>query len=140
MLKGKILHPQILEALASSGHGSMILISDGNYPHNTGSSQTAKKVFLNLSPGTVKVTEVLQALVSAIPIESVAVMNPPADKPLPEIYAEFKAILPNVVEWKNLQRFEFYDYARNPNTSLVIATGDQRLYANIILTIGVVPP
>jgi L-fucose mutarotase len=140
MLKGKLLHPQILEALAASGHGSMILISDGNYPHITGSPQTAKKVFLNLSPGTVKVTEVLQALVSAIPIESVAVMNPPSDKPLPEIYSEFKKILPEDVEWKNLQRFDFYDFARNPNTSLVIATGDQRLYANIILTIGVVPP
>lgn len=140
MLKGKLIHPQILEALACSGHGSQILISDGNYPHTTGSPQNAKKVFLNLSPGIVKVTEVLEALVSAIPVEAVAVMNPPADQPLPEIYGEFKKILPASAEWKNLQRFDFYDFARSPNTSLVIATGDQRLYANIILIIGVVKP
>jgi L-fucose mutarotase len=37
-------------------------------------------------------------------------------------------------------RFEFYDAARGPNVALVIATGEQRIYANILLTLGVVPP
>jgi L-fucose mutarotase len=39
-----------------------------------------------------------------------------------------------------LERFAFYDVARSPNVALVIATGEQRIYANILLTIGVVPP
>ena len=39
-----------------------------------------------------------------------------------------------------LGRFQFYDAARDRNTTLVIATGEQRIYANILLTIGVVPP
>jgi L-fucose mutarotase/ribose pyranase (RbsD/FucU family) len=32
MLKGTLIHPQILEALGRAGHGSQILIADGNYP------------------------------------------------------------------------------------------------------------
>jgi len=35
MLKSQLLHPQILTALAGSGHGSKVLISDGDYPHWT---------------------------------------------------------------------------------------------------------
>ena len=30
--------------------------------------------------------------------------------------------------------------ARGPDTALAIATGEQRIYANILLTIGVVMP
>jgi L-fucose mutarotase len=32
------------------------------------------------------------------------------------------------------------DTPREPDTALVIATGEQRIYANILLTVGVVPP
>jgi L-fucose mutarotase len=38
------------------------------------------------------------------------------------------------------KRFEFYDEARSSDTALVIATGEQRVYANILLVIGVVAP
>ncbi|MGI6377286.1 MAG: RbsD/FucU domain-containing protein [Anaerolineae bacterium] len=36
-------------------------------------------------------------------------------------------------------RFDFYEAARGQDVALVIATGEQRIYANILLTIGVVP-
>ncbi len=36
--------------------------------------------------------------------------------------------------------FLIYDAARGPDIALVIATGERRIYANILLTIGVVPP
>jgi hypothetical protein len=35
---------------------------------------------------------------------------------------------------------QLYDAACEPDVALVIATGEQRVYANILLTIGVVPP
>jgi L-fucose mutarotase len=37
------------------------------------------------------------------------------------------------------QRFEFYDAARSPGVAVVIASGDTRHYANLLLTIGVRP-
>ena len=39
-----------------------------------------------------------------------------------------------------LRRFEFYEAASAPDVTLVIATGEQRIYANLLLTIGVIPP
>src|SRR6266516_3652524 len=43
-------------------------------------------------------------------------------------------------ELQPLGRFDFYDVARSPELAFVIATGERRVYANILLTIGVVPP
>ena len=44
MLKTPILHPQILHALGRAGHGSKVLISDGNYPHITKRGPNAEVV------------------------------------------------------------------------------------------------
>jgi hypothetical protein len=68
--------------------------------------------------------------------EAAAVMQTP-DGVEPPIFREFRALLPANMEFTPLDRFEFYDAARGPHLALVIATGDQRLYANILLTIGV---
>ena len=139
MLKTKLLHPEILNVLGGAGHGSKVLIADGNYPFGTGGNSSAKRVYLNLAPGLVTVTDVLRVLVDAIPIEAAEVMQP-ASGPEPAIFGEFRNILPKELVLKPLGRFEFYDAARHPDTALVIATGEQRIYANLLLTIGVVMP
>ena len=46
MLKGKLIHPDILAALGQAGHGSRILIADGNYPFSTKLGPVAKLVSL----------------------------------------------------------------------------------------------
>jgi L-fucose mutarotase len=138
MLKTKLLHPEILAALGGAGHGSKVLIADGNFPFGTGANPAAKRVYLNLAPGLVTVTDVLKVLVEAIPIEAAEVMLP-ASGPEPSIFAEFRDLLPGL-ELKPLGRFEFYDTARERDVMLVISTGEQRIYANLLLTIGVVMP
>lgn len=139
MLKSELLHPEILRALGGAGHGSKILIADGNYPFGTGGHPDATRVYLNLAPGTLNVVDVLKVLARAIPIEAAEVMSP-AEGPEPAIFAEFRAVLGKELPLKDLGRFPFYDAARERNTCLVIATGEQRIYANILLTIGVVKP
>jgi L-fucose mutarotase len=138
MLKYQLLHPEILAALGSAGHGSQVLIADGNYPLATGSPATARRVFLNLAPDLVQVTDVLRALVGAIPIEAAYVMVPDAG-PEPPVFAEFCSLLPQT-PLQQLGRFPFYDAARGPHVTLAIATGERRVYANLLLTIGVVAP
>ena len=139
MLKYQLLHPEILAALGGAGHGSKVLIADGNYPFATRAHPNARRVYLNLAPGLVTVTDVLRVLVGAIPIEMAQVMVPESGAE-PSIFGEFHAILPDDLELHKLGRFEFYDAARDPDTALVIATGEQRIYANLLLTVGVVPP
>src|SRR5690606_9252962 len=136
MLKSNLIHPQILASLGKSGHGTEILIADGNFPFNTGANPQADRVYLNLAPGLLTVTQVLEVLVNAIPVEAAHVMVP-SDGTEPSIFSEFRALLPNV-ELQKLGRFESYDHVRLPNVALVIATAEQRVYAHIVLTIGVV--
>ena len=55
------------------------------------------------------------------------------------ILDDFRALMPET----NLQvhtRWDFYDMARGRDLALAIATGEQRTYANLLLTIGVVQP
>jgi L-fucose mutarotase len=138
MLTTTLIHPTILGVLGASGHGSGILIADGNYPFITRANPAAERVYLNLMPGVLTVLQVLEAVVSAIPIEAAHVMTPD-DGSEPSIYADFRRLLPGI-ELEKHKRFPFYDLARGSDVSLVIATGEQRIYANILLTIGVVPP
>jgi L-fucose mutarotase len=146
MLKTQLLHPHILSALAKAGHGSKVLISDGNYPHWTKRSANAEVVYLNLRPGLPTVTDVLEVLVEAIPIEAAEIMDtlktgPYAMEEDPPIWKDFSRILSGARLSRPLtriERFAFYDAASAPDVCLTIATGEQRIYANLLLTIGVV--
>ncbi|MFL5807655.1 MAG: RbsD/FucU domain-containing protein [Roseiflexaceae bacterium] len=138
MLKYQLLHPEILAALGAAGHGARVLIADGNYPFVTKSHSAARRVYLNLAPDMLKATEVLAVLADAIPVETAHVMVPDAGEE-PTIFTEFRALLPGI-ELYALGRFAFYDMASGPDLALMIATGERRVYANLLLTIGVVPP
>ncbi|MFN8569251.1 MAG: RbsD/FucU family protein [Kouleothrix sp.] len=138
MLRYKLLHPEILAALGSAGHGAQILIADGNYPFATRSNPRARQVYLNLAPGVLGATDVLSVLVDAVPIEAAHVMVPDTGDE-PPIFREFRELMPGM-QLYILRRFEFYEAASAPDVTLVIATGEQRIYANLLLTIGVIPP
>jgi L-fucose mutarotase len=139
MIRGKLIHPEILAALASAGHGSTVLISDGNFPHATAPSIEAPRVFLNVSPGLLTVSQVLDVLVESIPIERAALMVPQEPgAPTPDAHADLLARLPDGVPVDRILRMDFYPATNTEEMALVIATGDVRLYANVLLTIGVV--
>jgi L-fucose mutarotase len=139
MLKFKLTHPQIAHALACAGHGAQVLIADGNYPFSTGANPAAEHVYLNLTRGFAPADEVLAVVAGAIPIEAAQVMMPAGGIEAP-IFAEFRRCLPPELELGFLDRFAFYEAARSRDVALIIATGEQRIYANILLTIGVIAP
>ncbi len=139
MLKYKLIHPEIIEFLAGAGHGARVLIADANFPASTKVGPNTSVVYLNLSPGIPSATQVLEAVLSAINVEDAAVMQPEKGGD-PPIFAEFQKLLPAGMELKRLERFAFYETVMAPDTALIIQTGEQRLYANILLTLGVVAP
>ena len=87
-------------------------------------------------------------LVSAMPIEDAAVMQYATTGPYalhqdPEIWADFRSVLQEAgykLTLNPIERFAFYEAAGTPDVALTIATGEQRIYANLLLTIGVVMP
>lgn len=133
MFKTTLTNPEILAALAMCGHGSKILISDANYPleQKTGD---CKKVYVGVSRGLPTVTDVLKAIHTVINIEKAEVMTP-GDGSVPEIFAEFEKELGLPLETAG--RFEYYDMCCAPDVYLAIQTGEQRVFANILITVGV---
>jgi L-fucose mutarotase len=136
MLKGPLTHPTLIGALAAAGHGSRVLIADGNYPHSTGARDGAVRIHLNLRPGIPTTDDVLDVLVQTIPIEAAAVMVPGGGEKVPA-HEGFRLALAEGIAWTELGRLEFYEACRTHDVAIVIATGEQRVYANILLTVGV---
>lgn len=138
MLRTGLIHPQILEALGSAGHGSLVLISDGNYPSLTAPYADARRVYLNLRPGMVNVDEILAALIPVLPIERVAVMAPD-DGSNPPVQGQLLGMLGPETAIAHLSRFDFYAATRSQDLALVIVSGDRRWWANLLITIGAQP-
>lgn len=141
MLYGPMTHPPLLRALAGAGHGSKILIADSNYPHETLANPRSTVVFLNLAPGLINATDVLDVITQTVPIEAAAIMVPAPEAGEVEIpiHDEFRAALPEL-ELEEISRWDYYGAAKADDVAVVIATGEARIYANILLTIGVRQP
>ena len=144
MLKTTLLHPDILRVVARAGHHARILIADGNYPASTKRGPNAELVCLNLSPGIVTVTEVLTALLSAVPIEGINTMGIPSDDPYaakgePTVWNEYRRVLAasgSELPLVPILKWDFYKQVESSDHVLTIQTADQALWANVLLTIG----
>ncbi|HXW19070.1 MAG TPA: RbsD/FucU domain-containing protein [Roseiarcus sp.] len=143
MLKGldPLLSPDLLYVLRAMGHGDELAIVDANYP---ASSAGPEAVRLDAASAT----EALDAILSVMPLddfvpEACWVMAP-VEKAAnePTIFAEFRSVVTkregDKFKLAALERFEFY--ARAKQSFAIVATGERRLYGNIILKKGIIRP
>jgi L-fucose mutarotase len=145
MLKSKLLHPEILATLARAGHHGKILIADGNYPASSTLGPNATLVSLQLMPGLPTVTQVLEALLSAIPIDIANTMDYEKTGPYalaqdPPVWPQFRQAIKNAglnLELEPIEKWEFYKAVNTPDHILTIQTADQQRFANLLLSIGV---
>jgi len=138
MLHYPLIHPPLLAALAASGHGGKVLIADGNFAHRTNTHPATPVVYLNLSPGLLTVDQVLAAVADACPIERAALMAPD-DGSTAAAEPGLRTLLGAAVPVTRLPRAEFYAACREPDLAVAVATGDQRHFANVLLTLGYLP-
>jgi L-fucose mutarotase len=134
-----LLSPDLLMVLRSMGHGDEIVVVDANFP---AASMAQRLVRLD----GLTVTAVTDAILSVMPLDDFlpeaawrmeVVGDPHAEQP---IFDEFRAVLANRegpgFRLASLERFAFYERARAAYA--IVATGEGRLYGNIILKKGVV--
>ena len=144
MLKSQLLHPKIAEVLARAGHHAKILIADGNYPASTKKGPNAEVVSLALSPGVVNCTQALEAILSAVAVDSIHTMGIPADDSYaqegePPVWASYRKSIEDAglsLTLDPIQKWEFYDAVNSPDHVLTIQTADQSLWANILIVMG----
>ncbi|MBB4124333.1 RbsD/FucU family protein [Martelella radicis] len=135
MLKTQIIHPQLLSALAKCGHKAKILIADANYSVVTNSSADAEIVYLNFAPGMIPATTVLKGISQFIDIEATTMLAWPDDFEN-TIHGEYLEILPAETPMTLTSRDAFYAEVRAKDALLVIATGETRRFANLLITVG----
>ncbi len=144
MLKHQLLHPKITEVLARAGHHAKILIADGNYPASTKKGANAEVVSLALSPGLVNCTQVLEALLSAVAVDSIHTMGIPSDDPYaqagePPVWAKYRETIAKAglrLELDPISKWEFYDAVNSADHVLTIQTAEQSLWANVLIVMG----
>ena len=148
MLFSKLIHPQILSVLAAAGHHSTILIADGNYPALNKRGPQAQLVSLNLMPGIPTCNQVLEAILSAVPVEAVQTMQTETEGPYalggdPPVWDDYRITMKNAglaIDLQPTEKWAFYEAVSTPDHVLTIQTADQQRYANILLTLGVRSP
>ena len=136
-----LLSPQLLSTLRAMGHGDELAIVDANYPaaasgrpviRADGSQATAvAAAVLLLMP--------LDEFVPCAAFHMQVVGDPSGQMP---IFEEFRQLLrryeTKMVKLEGIERFAFYE--RVKNCFAVVATGERRLYGNLILKKGIVRP
>ena len=135
MIKTEIIHPDLLQALAQCGHKANILIADANYSFLTNSTPRARIIYLNFSPGLISSVVILQKMLGYINIEKAVLMSCPDDFDN-TIAREYRTLLAESTAVEYVTREAFYALAKSSDTLLVVASGETRRFANILLTVG----
>ena len=145
MLLTDLIHPEINRVLAAAGHHATVLIADANYPASTKRGPNATVVSLGLVVGVPTCDQVLDAVLAAVPIESVRTMQTETDGPHalpgdPPVWDDYRETLrrrcPTLV-LEPTEKWQFYDAVATVDHCLTIRTGDTSPYANVLLSIGV---
>jgi L-fucose mutarotase len=135
-----ILGPDLLHALRAMGHGDEIVIADANYP---AVSKARRLIRLD----GLDAVRVLDAVLSLMPLDTyvdnaaftMEVVGDP--KAVPDVCREFAKVVRKRAKGQKiaaLERYAFYERAEAAFAT--IATGERRLYGNIILKKGVIAP
>jgi len=134
-----ILSPELVKVLMEMGHGDSICLADGNFPSTAMGQRVVRADGHNMP-------ELLKAILELFPLDPY-VDKPaglmevvPGDDVKPVIWETYKELLSSDPsfngEFEFIPRFDFYDRARE--SFAVVATGEGALYANVLLTKGVI--
>ena len=142
MLRGidPILSPELLHAFRAMGHGDEIAVVDANYPAVTNARRLIRL-------DGVDAVAAVDAILSLMPLNSFVDMAAfrmevvDDAKAVPPVCREFEKVVKRRepgFKVGAIERHAFYD--RCKTAFAVVATGERRLYGNLILKKGIIRP
>lgn len=136
----KIISPEFMKCMMEMGHADVMVLADANYP---GTSH-AKHI---LRMDAAEIADLLEAILPFFPLDNfvdtpVRLMRNLPEEPVPEIWAQYRALLNKYDFSGGFTEFEFMDrlpfYETSENAYMIVQTGTTARYANIVLQKGVV--
>lgn len=143
MLRGidPILGPDLLFTLRAMGHGDEIVVVDANFP----ALAMAKRLIRLDGHDAVRVAD---AILSLVPLDRFApdetairmevVGDPDAEPPIAALFQAAMDRHDPGYKIAKLERHAFYERAQK--AFAIVATGEARLYGNLIIKKGVIDP
>jgi L-fucose mutarotase len=135
-----LLGPEMLRVLRAMGHGDEIAVVDGNYP----AEEHAKRLIRMDGHDAPRIVD---AILSVLPVDDMvpeAVFRPAAfgdPKRLEPVFGDFTAILLKHEPERKIVPLTGVDfYNRVKAAFAVVASGERRLYGNLIIRKGVIYP
>ena len=128
------ISPELLQKLYCMGHGDEIVISDAHFPDHSVNKQVIR------ADGN-EVETLLRAIIplfelDAYVYDAVVMMSASAGDSLPDgLVSTYQSTLPKGQEITFIDRFSFYDRAKN--ASCIVVTSTTKKYGNILLKKGV---
>ncbi|MEO4001515.1 RbsD/FucU domain-containing protein [Mesorhizobium sp. CAU 1732] len=133
-----LLGPDLLFALRTMGHGDEIVIADANFPASTLGPEVIRADGMGAEA-------IAEAILTHMPLDTFApvsawrmamVDTPDIVPPICQSFQEIVTRRAGNFAIAQLERFAFYE--RAAKAAFIVATGEQALYANLILKMGVV--
>ncbi len=131
-----IISPELLKILSDMGHGDEIVLADANFP----AASNAKRL---VRADGIKIPDLLSAILELFPLDQYDDENfilmqkcegDNADVSVLEEYKQISEQKSSYCRFTFCERFDYYERAKNAYA--IVATGEKRQYANIILKKG----
>ena len=134
----KILPPDLVRDMMMMGHSDFMIIADANFP---GAAHAKRLIRMD----GVMIPALLEAVLQVFPLDTfvpdpVRLMRNLPTEPVPEIWETYRALLNRYDGGEAFKDFAFIDrlpfYAEAERAYVIIQTGDESRYGNIILQKG----
>lgn len=132
------ISPDLLKIICEMGHGDEIVLADANFP----SASLAQRL---VRADGIEIPKLLSGVLELFPLDQydsrnfILMEKCEGDEADVSVWSEYKNILNKYspeTQMSFMERFDYYERAKNAYA--VVATGERRQYANIILKKGCV--
>lgn len=132
------ISPDLLKIICEMGHGDEIVLADANFP----SASMAQRL---VRADGIETPKLLSGILELFPLDQydsrnfILMEKCEGDEADVSVWSEYKNILNKYspeTQMSFMERFDYYERAKNAYA--VVATGERRQYANIILKKGCV--
>lgn len=132
------ISPDLLKIICEMGHGDEIVLADANFP----SASMAQRL---VRADGIEIPKLLSGILELFPLDQydsrnfILMEKCEGDEADVSVWSEYKNILNKYspeTQTSFMERFDYYERAKNAYA--VVATGERRQYANIILKKGCV--
>ena len=135
----KVLPPDLVKYMMEMGHSDVLIIADANFP---GTAHAKRLIRMD----GIMIPELLEAVLKLFPLDNfvpdpVRLMRNLPTEPVPEIWKTYEALLHKYDKDGAFKEFGFIDrlpfYKQAEDAYVIIQTGDESRYGNIVLQKGV---